>query len=161
MGKTPAYIHKYNTRMSPRYAFTSAMLKINNDPDYCNFVLHPNIVLTCSCKKLSTCMVPRQSKEIWKKSLTNEFGRLANGVGTRMPHGTNIIKFVNKSQVPRDRTVTYGNVVCDIRPRKSETHRVRLIVGGYQISYPGEGSSPTSALSTAKCLVTIIYPIQN
>ena len=128
--KNQAYIHRYNTRSSPRYAFAAAVLKMRQLPQNCNHVLHPTTGTACSYRKLSAGVVPGQSAEIWKKSLANEFGRLANGVGTRMPTGTNTIKFITRNQVPKDRKVTYGNMVCDIRPQKAETHQVILTVGG-------------------------------
>jgi len=37
----------------------------------------------------------------WSLSSANEFGRLANGVGNRIK-GTNTIKFLHKSQIPKD-----------------------------------------------------------
>ena len=59
--------------------------------------------------------------EKWSKSSANEFGRLANGVGGRVK-GTNTIKFVRASDVPRERRrdVTYSQFVCTVRPEKSE-----------------------------------------
>jgi hypothetical protein len=53
----------------------------------------------------------------WQLSSANAFGRLANGVGGRVK-GTNTIKFIKKSDIPRDRRrdVTYGQFVCTIRP---------------------------------------------
>ena len=106
------------------------MLKMNIYPDYCNHVLYPTTGTACSYIKLSTGGVPGQSATVWEKSLANEFGTLANGVSTRMPTGSNTIKIISKQQVPKDRKVTYGSMVCDIRPQKAETHRVRLTVGG-------------------------------
>ena len=47
-------------------------------------------------------------------------------------------------------------MVCDFRPHKSEVYIVRLTVGGDQIEYPGEVSTPTSDLTTAECLVNSI-----
>ena len=92
-------------------------------------------------------------KDIWTKSFANELGRLAQGVGTRMPSGTDTIFFIDKKQVPHDRTVTYGRIVATIRPQKTETHRTRLTVGGDRLDYPGEVSTPTAKLTTAKCLL--------
>ena len=52
-------------------------------------------------------------------------------------------------------------MVCDIRPHKAEKHRVRLTVGGDQIDYPGEVSTPTSDLTTAKILINSILSTPN
>jgi hypothetical protein len=42
--------------------------------------------------------------------------------------------------------------VVDIRPNKSETHRVRLAVGGNLIQYHGDVSTRSVDLTTSKCL---------
>jgi hypothetical protein len=42
--------------------------------------------------------------------------------------------------------------VVDIRPNKTETHRVRLTVGGNLIQYPGDVSTHSDDLTTSKCL---------
>ena len=47
------------------------------------------------------CRDPRYKIQ-WDKSAANEFGRLANGVGSRIK-GTNTIKFIRKSNVPQAR----------------------------------------------------------
>ena len=154
---TQKYIHKYNTRSSPRYAYAARILSQqtmeNNFPvigEYINHVIHPDTGLICRYNKLAAGLVPGQSATVWKTGLANELGRLANGVGTRMKSGTNTIRYIRREQVPRGRKVTYGNLVCDIRPNKSEVHRVRLTAGGDQIAYPGEVSTPTSDTHTAK-----------
>ena len=85
---------------------------------------------------MDTGKIPGQSATVWEKGLANEFGRLTNGVGTRILTESNIIKFITRTKVPRDRKITYGNMVCDIRPRKAEKQQVRLTVGGGQIDYP-------------------------
>ena len=57
-------------------------------------------------------MQSTKHKETWSKSLANEFGRLANGVGGRIKV-TNTIKFIHKRDVPSNRMkdVTYGQFV--------------------------------------------------
>jgi hypothetical protein len=68
-------------------------------------------------------MKRQEHKEIWSKLSSNEFGRLANGVGGCIK-GTKAIKFINKRNIPskRMKDVTYGKFVCLIRPEKKETH---------------------------------------
>jgi hypothetical protein len=61
-------------------------------------------------------------KPIWEQAFANELGRLTQGI--RNVKGTDTIAFIFASEVPRDRTVTYGRLVCDIRPQKAEQHRV-------------------------------------
>jgi hypothetical protein len=50
-------------------------------------------------------------KDIWVHGFANNLGRLANGIGTRMPTGTKTIEFINFKDVPADKTVTYGRIV--------------------------------------------------
>ena len=89
----------------------------------------------------------------WDKSEANEFGRLANGVGSRIK-GTNTIKFICKSDVPqaRMRDVTYGSFVCNVRNKKKEKNRTKFVVGGDHINYPGEVATPTAEMLVAKIL---------
>jgi hypothetical protein len=66
---------------------------------------------------------------VWNKAAANEFGRLAQGVGGRI-EGSTTIFFIPRHAVPKVKIITYGRFVVDIRPNKSETHRVRLTMGG-------------------------------
>jgi hypothetical protein len=81
--------------------------------------------------------------------------------GIRIPHGTNIIFFVDKSKIPADRKVTYGQIVCLVRPQKQETHRTRLTVGGNLIDYPFDVSTPTAGITTAKILFNSVVLTPN
>jgi hypothetical protein len=77
---------------------------------------------------------------IWNEAAANEFCRLAQGVGNRID-GSNTIFFIPRQDVPKGKIVTYGRFVVDIRPNKSEVHRVRLTVGGNLIQYQGDVST--------------------
>ena len=88
-------------------------------------------------------LVKGPTKSILGNSFANEIGRLAQGVGTRMPSGTNTIFFIPKGKVPTGRTVTYGRIVAKIIPQKAKTHRTRLTVGGNLIHFPGDVTTPT------------------
>jgi hypothetical protein len=77
-----------------------------------------------------------KTRDVWLHAAANEFGRLAQGVKTRIK-GTNTINFIHRSQVPTGRTVTYARFCANIRPQKEETHRCRITVGGNRIDYPG------------------------
>ena len=73
-----------------------------------------------------------------------------------MPSGTNTIFFIPKEKVPAGRTVTYGRIVAEIRPQKSETHQTRLTVGGNLINFHGDVTTPTADLITAKLIFHIV-----
>jgi hypothetical protein len=57
----------------------------------------------------------------WIRALSNDLGHLAQGVGTRIPQGTNTIFFITRQQVPPGRKVTYGRLVSSIRPTKDKS----------------------------------------
>jgi hypothetical protein len=52
--------------------------------------------------------------------------------------------------------VTYGSFVVEIKDHKEEKERTRLTVGGDQIEYPGEKSTRTAGLTTAKILINSV-----
>ena len=56
----------------------------------------------------------------WKISFANELGRLAQGVGTRIPTGSNTIQFISHTSVPSTKHVTYGRLVLTEKPHKTE-----------------------------------------
>jgi hypothetical protein len=90
---------------------------------------------------------------VWRQALANDLGRLAQGVGTHMPTGTDTIFFIARHRIPLGRKVTYGRLVASIRPTKEETHRVRVTVGGDRLDYPGVTTTQCASLTTTKCLL--------
>jgi hypothetical protein len=88
---------------------------------------------------------------IWNEAAANEFGRFAQGAGNRID-GSNTIFFIPRQAVPKGFFFTYGRFVVDIRPNKSDVHRVRLTVGGNLIQYQGYLSTRSADLTTSKCL---------
>jgi hypothetical protein len=83
----------------------------------------------------------------WMRSTANEINRLYN---------TNTIRFIQRSNIPKRRKVTYGSFVMDIKDHKEEKERTRLNVGGDQIEYPGYKSTQTAGLTTAKILINSV-----
>ena len=78
-----------------------------------------------------------------------------------MPTGTNTMAFIPKHKVPKGKIVTYGNLVCDIKPNKKETHRSRLTVGGNLIRFPGDKSTATADITTMKALLNSVISTRN
>jgi hypothetical protein len=165
--KVPA-THRYATRTATRQA--------NNQPAYkaraLNYILDSerayNTVLNAVTDPLTGIQMEYKDlmkdpalKPIWIKSMANEFGRLAQGVGTRMPTGSGTIHFITPDQIPKGKFATYARIVCDIRPQKAEKHRVRLTVGGNLINYPHKVSTPTADISTVKCLFNSVVSTLN
>jgi len=88
---------------------------------------------------------------IWERSFANELGRLFQRI--RNIPGTETCFFIQKSQVPKHKCATYGRIVCNVCPQKEEIYRTRLTVDGNLIDFPGNKSTPTVDLLTAKLLI--------
>jgi hypothetical protein len=70
--------------------------------------------------------------------------------------GTNTCRWIQKSQVPRGKKVTYAQTVVAIRTEKVEQKRVRITAGGDRLDYPGEISTDTASLDTTKILINSV-----
>jgi hypothetical protein len=93
-----------------------------------------------------------RNKTKWMKSTANKINRLCS---------TNTIRFIRRSNIPKGRKVTYGSFVVDIKDHKEEKERTRLTVGGDQIEYPGDKSTRTAGLTTAKILINSVISTPN
>jgi hypothetical protein len=92
---------------------------------------------------------------IWTEAFGKEFGNLAQGDKHTETKGTDSIFVLSPDaikNIPADRIVTYANIVVDYRPQKADPNRVRITAGGNLIEYPGELTTRTADLSTAKIL---------
>jgi hypothetical protein len=83
----------------------------------------------------------------WMRSTANKIDRLYN---------TNTTRFIQISNIPKGRKVTYGSFVVDIKQHKEEKERTRLTIGGDQLEYPGDKSTRTTGLTTAKILINSV-----
>jgi hypothetical protein len=62
--------------------------------------------------------------------------------------------FLHKTEnIPNDRKITYGKIVCDYKPHKKEKERVRLTVGGDILDYSGDVATSTADITTFKILI--------
>jgi hypothetical protein len=87
----------------------------------------------------------------WIRSTANEINRL---------YTTNTIRFIRRLEIPKGRNATYGSFVVDIKDHKEEKERTRLTVGGDQIEFPGDKSTRTTGLTTAKILINSVISTQ-
>ena len=87
-------------------------------------------------------------KPKWTEEFGNEIGRLFQGI--QEIKVTNTCFFIHKNEAPKGSKVTYSQIVCDIRPKKTETHRVQITMRGNKILYEGPVSTPTADLITDK-----------
>jgi hypothetical protein len=92
----------------------------------------------------------------WHASTADEFGRLMQGHGPNMPTGTETMKFIHPSKIPRGKKPTYLRVVCAYRPEKENPYRVRFTCGGDRVDYPGDVSTKTADLTTVKLLLNSV-----
>ena len=68
--------------------------------------------------------------------------------GIRGVKGTNAVIFILKTQVPKDKKITYGKIVCEVKPEKEEKERTRLTVEGKLLYFTGNLSAPTASVTT-------------
>eukprot|EP00804_Cyclotella_cryptica_P023697 CCRYP_019320-RA/>CCRYP_019320-RA protein AED:0.37 eAED:0.35 QI:0/0/0/1/1/1/6/0/1607 len=94
--------------------------------------------------------------DIWTTAFGKEFGNLAQGDLKTGEKGTNTLFVMSHDEIaniPRGRTITYGRIVIDFRPQKTDPNRVRITAGGNLIKdYPGELTTRTADLTTSKIL---------
>jgi hypothetical protein len=103
-------------------------------------------------------LIKGPDRALWLRSMANDLGQLAQGVGSNHPApdritGTNTLFFIPKTSVPKGRQVTYCKQEASIRPTKAETHCVRNCAGGDCLDFPGPTSTQTASLATTKLLL--------
>ena len=137
-----SFKHRAATSLLPHHIFVNS--------------LHVNHIYNSSGVKQSLrTLLKGNDKFIWFRSLSNEFGRLAQGNGFNIK-GTDTIDFISPQDVPPDHPVTYASFVCDYRPLKEEKYRVRLVVGGDKLHYSDDAGSPTATLIETKLLINSV-----
>jgi hypothetical protein len=84
-----------------------------------NAVIHP---VTGKEMEYSALMKDPRLQPLWTRCLGNECGRLFQGI--RDITGTDTCFFTTLKNIPHDRKITYGKIVCDYKPHKKEKERV-------------------------------------
>ena len=87
-------------------------------------------------------------RDRWNQSGVNEFARLFQGFGD--VEGVNVLAWIHRSQVPKDKKVTYPRYTVAERPEKDERFRCRITAGGDRLSYDGETSTDSASMETIK-----------
>ena len=90
--------------------------------------------------------------DVWAKSSSNEYGRLLKGNKYGVT-GTNTMTPCALTDIPKNKCVTYGTVVCDHRPNKTEEFRSRLVVGGDKLPYAHDAAAPAANLLETKLIL--------
>jgi hypothetical protein len=113
-----------------------------------NSVIHP---VTGKEMEYSALMKDPRLQPLWARGSGNKCGRLFQDI--RDIPGTDTCFFVDLKNIPKDRKITYGKIVCDYKPHKQEKDRVRLTVGGDRLDYSGDVATSTADITTFKILI--------
>jgi hypothetical protein len=105
-------------------------------------VVHP---VTRKKMEYTALMNDPDLQPLWKQGFSNEAGLLCQGI--RVIPGTSTCFFVEITNIPKYRNITYGKIVCDY-PHKKEKERVSLTVGGDRLDYSGDVATSTADIKT-------------
>jgi hypothetical protein len=115
---------------------------------FSNAVLHP---FTGKQMEYMALMNDPDLQPLWKRGVSNKAGRLFQGI-CDIP-GTNTCFFVELTNIPKDRKILYGKIVCDYKPQKKEKERARLTVDGDRLDCSGDVATFTADTTTLKYLI--------
>jgi hypothetical protein len=110
-----------------------------------NAVIHP---VTGKEMEYMALMKKPHLQPLWKRGFGNECGRLFQGI--RDIPGTDTCFFISLTNVPKDKNITYGKIVCNYKPHKKEKERVWLTVVGDRLDYSGDVATSTADITTFK-----------
>jgi hypothetical protein len=113
-----------------------------------NAVFHP---ITGKEMEYMALMKDPRLQPFWTRDFGNEVGRLFQGI--RDIPGADTCFFIKLTNIPKDRKITYGKIVCNYKPHKKEKERVRLTVGGDKLDYSGDVATSTADITTFKILI--------
>jgi hypothetical protein len=163
LNPSPPRVPTRSQRLSPRSlsqedfcGMDTAHMAIALGDNHCsrhhltNAVIHP---ITGKEMEYTALMKDPQLQPLWTRGLGNERGRLFQGI--RDIAGTDTCLFIKLTNVPKNRKITYGKIVCDYKPHKKEKERVRLSVGGDRLDYSGDVATSTADITTFKILINI------
>jgi hypothetical protein len=121
-----------------------------------NAVIHP--VTVKEMEYLALIKDPHL-QPLWTRGFGNVCGRLFQGI--RDIPGTATCFFIDLKNIPNDREITYGKVVCDYKPYKKEKERVPLTVGGDRLDYSGDVATSTADITTFKILINSTFSTED
>jgi hypothetical protein len=90
---------------------------------------------------------------LWTQGSGNECGCLFQRI--RDIPGTDTCFFIKLTNIPKDRNITYGKIVCNYKPHKKEKECVRLTVGGDKLDNSGDVGTSTADITIFKILINI------
>ena len=92
-------------------------------------------------------LIHHSNKDIrdrWDNSGVDEFARLFQGYGDIKC--MNVLEWIHKNQVPKNKKVTCPRYTVAIRPEKVEPFRMRITAGGDHLDYFGDVSTDSSSM---------------
>jgi hypothetical protein len=112
---------------------------------HANAVIYP---VTGKEMEYSALMKDLRLQPLWTRGFGNECGHLFEGI--RDIPGTDTCFFIELKNIPKDRKITYGKIICDYKPHKQEKEHVRITVGGDRLDYSGDVATSTADITTFK-----------
>jgi hypothetical protein len=82
-----------------------------------NAVVHP---ITGKEMEYMTLMKDPRLQPLWTRGFGNKVGRLFQDI--REIPGTDTCFFIKLTNIPKDRKITYGKIVCDYKPHKKKNN---------------------------------------
>ena len=93
------------------------------------------------------------TSEVWMTAFGKDFGGMCQGdlkTGTKGTDAIFVMEPRDVPNIPKDQPPTYAKVVVAYRPQKDDPYRIRITAGGNKIYYPGELTTRTADMTTAK-----------
>jgi hypothetical protein len=113
-----------------------------------NAVIHP---VTGKEMEYMALIKDTRLQPLWTRGFGNECRRLFQGI--RDIPGTDTCFLINLTNIPKDRNITYGKIVCDYKPHKQEKERVWLTVVGDRLDFSGDVATSTADITTFKIII--------
>ena len=106
-------------------------------------------------KETIDSLITGKSKDMWLRSLSNDWGRLAQG-NIHGVKGTDTIKFISKNNIPSNKNVTYASFIYNFRLLKEEQYRARITVGRDNLEYSYDAGSLAANLLETKIIINSV-----
>jgi hypothetical protein len=115
---------------------------------FVNAVVHP---VTSKQMEYMALMKDPDLQPLWKRGFGNETGLPFQGI-LYIPV-TYTCFFVELTNIPKNRKITYDKIVCDYKPHKNKKERVILTVGCDRLDYSHDVETSTADITTFKILI--------
>jgi hypothetical protein len=158
---SPPRVHTRSRRLSPRNLSqddfcrmdTAQMAIALGDNHWSQQHLKNSVIDPVTGKEMEymALMKDPRLQPLWTRGFGNKCGRLFQGIRDIL--GTDTCFFIKLTNIPKDRKITHGKIVCDNKPHKNEKECVRLTVGGDRLDYSGDVTTSTADITTFKILI--------